>query len=262
MQQTGERMVQAEVETEIEHLWMERHRFAYLYAIEVAKRLPSHASILDIGCGDGYGSAMLAEQLNSCVVGFDHDAETIQAARAQHGAMVGFERGDALRLPFHHEFDMVTCFQMIEHVADGGEVLAGIAHALKPGGVLVLTTPNRVYRLQPGQRPWNRWHLHEYYAAELSALLSRFFSTVWMCGVRGTPEAEELERGRVAAMRKHRLIGWVRRVMPESSRRLLTKTRLFRCDKTSTRHFTPDDFRVVRGEEVENSLDLLAVCAR
>jgi 2-polyprenyl-3-methyl-5-hydroxy-6-metoxy-1,4-benzoquinol methylase len=120
--------------------------------------------VLDLGCGSGYGAALIAE-IAASVTAVDISAEAIAYANEHY-------RNDNIRfariekdepLPFADEsFDVVLSFQVIEHVADTENYLREAARVLSLAGTLILITPDRAHRLLPGQRPWNRWHLKEY----------------------------------------------------------------------------------------------------
>ena len=152
---------------EAEHLV--RYRWA---ASAVAGR-----DVLDAGCGEGYGSRLLAELggARRCV-GIDVDERTIAAARTAYGDLdaLDFEPGDVTRLPFTDDsFDVVTCFETIEHVAAQREAVAELARVLRPGGLLLISSPNRgVYP------PGNPFHERELTAAEFETLLQGSFAHV------------------------------------------------------------------------------------
>lgn len=99
---------------------------------------------LDVGCGAGLLAEPLA-RLGARVTGLDAAPENIGAARA-HAAAVGLDidyvAGGIEDLP-GRSFDLVTSMEVIEHVSDPGAFIAGLADALAPGGLLVLSTPNR-----------------------------------------------------------------------------------------------------------------------
>lgn len=143
--------------------------------------------VLDDGCGSGYGAAELAAVAGSV------DAVDASSAAIAHAA-ARFRR-DNLRfacidprqaLPFADgAFDVVVSFQVIEHVADDARYIAEAHRVLAPGGQLLLITPDRGHRLFPGQRPWNRWHLREYDAPGLAALVRRHFATVECLAMSG-----------------------------------------------------------------------------
>ena len=133
--------------------------------------------VLDAGCGEGYGSRLLAKLggARRCV-GIDVDGRTIDAARAAYGDLdaLQFEAGDVTRLRFEDEsFDVVTCFETIEHVAAQVEAVAELARVLRPGGLLLISSPNR------GEYPpGNPFHEKELTASEFEALLQGSFAQV------------------------------------------------------------------------------------
>jgi SAM-dependent methyltransferase len=102
---------------------------------------------------------------------------------ARHPA-AHFIRADAAHLPLRAEsFDMIVSFQVIEHLENPAPYLNSITRLLKPGGTALITTPN----LLESDRE-NPFHVHEYEAAELAALLGDYFSQVDMLGVCATAE--------------------------------------------------------------------------
>jgi len=97
----------------------------------------------DVGCGAGLIAEPLA-RLGAEVTGIDAAAENVAAAKAHaagQGLAIDYRAGgiEALDGPY----DLVTCLEVVEHVADVDAFLAGLAGALAPGGLLILSTPNR-----------------------------------------------------------------------------------------------------------------------
>lgn len=134
--------------------------------------------VLDLGCGSGYGSHRIAH-IASEVHGVDVADDAIAYARDnyQHPRLSyqTIHAGEALPFPSAH-FEVILSFQVIEHVSDPDHYLAEARRLLKPGGCIVVITPDRQYRLLPGQKPWNRWHLREYNMEQLSQLIGRYFN--------------------------------------------------------------------------------------
>lgn len=101
-------------------------------------------SALDIGCGAGLACEPLA-RLGADVTGIDAAAENVSAAAA-HAEAVGLDirymAGELAALDLG-TFDLVTCLEVVEHVADKPAFLAQVAASLKPDGLLVMSTPNR-----------------------------------------------------------------------------------------------------------------------
>jgi SAM-dependent methyltransferase len=127
--------------------------------------------VLDAGCGVGYGTALLVRAGATAATGVDLDPDAVADAAREHGGVADFVEGDLLALPFPNgAFDLVSCFEAIEHVADPHRALDELARVLAPGGLLLVSSPNR--GLYPEGNPF---HLHELTAQELEdALRARF----------------------------------------------------------------------------------------
>ena len=193
---TGERFVPG-IEGEIvyEHV----HRYAF------ARRYAAGRRVLDVACGEGYGSAMLAGAARE-VVGVDIDAATVAHARAAYASIrnLSFVEGSAAKLPVADaSVDLVVSFETIEHldVDDQPRMLAEFARVLARGGALVLSAPNRP-EYSESRGYVNPFHRHEHDRAELERLLDAHFparawhaqrvwlgSTVWREGGGSDVEA-------------------------------------------------------------------------
>lgn len=141
------------------------HIVRYRWAASVA----AGRRILDAGCGVAYGTAMLARAGASEVVGVDIAESVLDSARPAMPDNVRLEAGDLNGLPFPDgSFDLVVCFEVIEHFADPFGVLDELARVLAPEGVLLVSSPNRdVYP------PGNPHHLHEFLPTELEQELRK-----------------------------------------------------------------------------------------
>ena len=148
------------------------HRYAF------ARRFAKSRRVLDAACGEGYGSALLADAAAS-VLGVDIDAATIGAARQRYAARVNlsFEVASVTSLPCADaSIDLIASFETVEHVGadDQHRMLAEFARVLAPQGTLVLSSPNRVeYSERTGYR--NPFHVHELDRDELASLLRKDF---------------------------------------------------------------------------------------
>lgn len=175
----------------------------HVKAYDEAAARAAGRDVLDVGCNTGYGTVRLVPTARS-VTGVDVSPAAVAAARSRDGGeSVAFAVIDGLGLPFpDHSFDLVTSFQVVEHVADPVPYLQEIRRVLRPGGIAILTTPNAAIRLDPGMTPWNRFHVREYRAAELEAALGEVFDGVEVLGMFGVPTLYDLEIARVDANRR------------------------------------------------------------
>jgi len=172
---TGERCVPwaSDLQVVYEHY----HRYLFAAALAPGRR------VLDLATGEGYGAALLATQASE-VVAVELDDTTVQHARANYRlANLTFERADILDLANLPDgsFDLVTCFEALEHVNDHDRLLAEVLRVLTPEGTFVVSTPDRlVYSGEKGQD--NPFHVHELSADEFAALLSASFRHVRLWG--------------------------------------------------------------------------------
>ena len=164
---TGERL-----ESHIHNLTTLEHLHRYALAGEYS----AQRSVLDLACGDGYGSALLAKSA-SRVLGVDIDPGTIATARQKYSAPnLEFRTGRAVAIPADDaSFDLVVSFETIEHHDRHGEMLAEIRRVLKPGGLLVMSSPDRKYYSEI-PRYKNPFHVKELSESEFKALIRRNFS--------------------------------------------------------------------------------------
>jgi ubiquinone/menaquinone biosynthesis C-methylase UbiE len=137
--------------------------------------------VLDIGCGSAFGLKHLATAARR-VAGLDYSSETcILAARSLREKRIHLVSGDALQIPFAtNSFDVVTAFEMLEHLERPRKFISEIKRVLSPNGVFILSTPN-----QPVYSPrgtWLDYHVREYNLSELRDLLSPFFNELKLFG--------------------------------------------------------------------------------
>jgi SAM-dependent methyltransferase len=178
-------------------------RLMHLKAYDEAVAMAAGRDILDVGCNVGYGTRRFLAAAGR-VAGVDVSPRAIEAATAT--AVDGrpeFLTIDGLSLPFPDaSFDLVVSFQVIEHVLDPLPFLDEIIRISRPGGAVILTTPNAATRLYPGMAPWNRFHVREYRASELAELLRSRFAQVQVLGMFGAPALYRTEIDRVDAARR------------------------------------------------------------
>ena len=169
---TGERVIPGQVDVD---LWNE-HRSRYLFAA----RFAAGKRVLDVGCGDGYGSAELAATA-ALVVGLDYSKEsTIHAAQKYGRPNLRFVAATAQALPFRPAvFDLVVAFELIEHLSAYRALLEQIRDILAPSGKFIVSTPNREYYAESRRTHGpNPFHTHEFDYEEFTRELSAVFPHV------------------------------------------------------------------------------------
>jgi 2-polyprenyl-3-methyl-5-hydroxy-6-metoxy-1,4-benzoquinol methylase len=234
---TGERTLP---DVPAENYWFRRHLAVYEW---IGARVTGRR-VVDLACGEGYGSEVLSCSATS-VVGVDANPETYDHARLRYVRQnLRFERALVETYGEDGCCDAVVFLQTIEHVHDPGAVLAHLGAMLAPGGTAYVSTPNVLTLAPPGaSKSENPWHLREYRAAEFLSLCRGAFADVELLGVF---HARRL-RAHELALR----LGWDR-VHPR-----LGLTGPF-YDR-----FTPalaaSDF-AVRDGQLDKALDFLAVC--
>jgi SAM-dependent methyltransferase len=178
-------------------------RLVHLRAYDEAVAHAANRDVLDVGCNTGYGTVRFLPVARR-VVGVDVSPAAIDAARRRTvGGRPEFVLTSGLELPFADaSFDLVSSFQVLEHVPDPLVYLREIARVTRAGGEVILATPNAAIRLDPGMAPWYRFHVREYLADELRELLEEVFPRVRIRGMFGTPTLYETEIRRVDAARQ------------------------------------------------------------
>jgi 2-polyprenyl-3-methyl-5-hydroxy-6-metoxy-1,4-benzoquinol methylase len=235
---TGERTLP---DVPAENYWFRRHLAAYEW---IAPRVGG-MRVLDMACGEGYGSAVLAATA-AAVVGVDANPEAHEHARLRYRASnLRFERG--LVESFRERADAVVLLQTIEHLQRPAAVLAHLGSLTGERGAVYVSTPN-VLTLAPrgASRSENPWHVHEYRAEEFQALCRSCFATVEMYG---------LFHARRLRLHEHALrLGW------DALHPRLGLTRRFYDWFTPAIAASDFALRATRRRELDRALDFLAVC--
>ncbi len=234
---TGERTLP---DVPAENYWFRRHLAVYEWigARVIGRR------VLDMACGEGYGSAVLARGAD-LVVGVDANPEAFEHARLRYQRQnLSFARGLVETYGEPGWFDAVVFLQTIEHVQDPVAVLEHFRGLLRPGGVVYVTTPNLLTLAPAGaDKSDNPWHVKEYRAHEFEALCRQVFPRVEMLGLFHA--------------RKLRVHEWALEAGWDAVHQRLGITQAFYDRFTpaiSSRDFT------LRRYGLEGALDFLSVC--
>ena len=173
---TGERYIpgQGGYQMAYEHL----HRYFFALRWAEGKR------VLDVACGTGYGSSLLARRARE-VWGIDLHESTVRCARRDwQRDNLFFLRGDATRLPFAGgSMELIVAMEVLEHIGNQEKLAEELARVCSPKGAVLISTPNRA--LYSDAREYrNPFHVRELYLADFADLLKRHFPCVQIAGQR------------------------------------------------------------------------------
>ncbi len=175
LEATGERFLpEMQGTIALEHL----HRYA------LAKDLAAGKIVLDIACGEGYGSAVLGGVARR-VYGVDIAPDAIAHAKAAYQrSNIEFLIGRCDRIPLAAGMvDVVVSFETIEHHTEHEAMFAEIKRVLRPGGLMIMSSPDKLEYTERAKHA-NAYHVKELYADEFQGLVERYFTHVAMLGQR------------------------------------------------------------------------------
>jgi SAM-dependent methyltransferase len=233
---TGERMIPPDQdETSIVFA---RHLFAYQFA----KQFVSDKSVVDLGCGTGYGASLIAQDA-SRVVGIERDANALSYCNRHYSSRnVVFKAGDAAHLSAEGTFDVSIAFQVIEHLENPDRFLRDMKKITRNGGVILITTPNS--RLAPQKRSDNPFHKSEMGFPEFQGLIGRTFLNSQIFGITFSTDS------RLRAI-------LLRSPLYRIGRKLSRKSRIKRVAAGGLRMMK---FKIIDQDIGRDAIDLLAVC--
>jgi SAM-dependent methyltransferase len=216
--------------------------------------------LLEVGCGEGRGIGRLLPHVRSYWA-IDKIASAIETLQKRFPA-AQLVAGNLPPLPYPDaSFDSLVSFQVIEHIEDDKLFLKEIHRVLRPGGVALITTPNRPMSLSR-----NPWHIREYSASELTALARTVFSAVEMRGVSGNEKVMTYhEKNRESVNRlmrwdildlQHRLPASVLRI-PYDLLNRFNRTKLQKHADALVTGITHEDYLIT--DQAEDALDLFLI---
>jgi O-antigen biosynthesis protein len=191
----GERlMTDNQTHTALEHL----HRYA------LAHEIAAGLDVLDVACGEGYGSNLLAGCARS-VVGVDVAADVVAHAAAKYRRKnLRYLHGSATAVPLPAAaVDLVVSFETIEHLREHDEMLAELRRVLRPGGRMIISSPDRRFYSEATGHA-NPYHLKELSCEEFRELVARFFPYVRLLRQRVVYGSLIVPEGQAAGFREYR----------------------------------------------------------
>lgn len=244
-----------------EHIPSDNPIHQRLFKAYVAAEPYVSGDALEVGCGEGRGVELLMQHAKSFTA-VDKIDEALQVLRDKFPGA----RFLAMNLPPLHgmgdnSYDCVVSFQVIEHIKEDRFYLQEIHRVLKPGGVALITTPNRKMSLSR-----NPWHIREYLAHELENLAKGIFSEVQMKGITGNERVmayyEQNKKSVARLMRwdifnlQYNLPAWMLRFPYEVMNRL-NRNKLQTGDQSLVQSIRHEDYVVT--EDAANALDLFLI---
>lgn len=183
---TGERTVPG---VAVENYWFRRHEVVYARLAGLC----AGRDVLEAGCGEGYGADLIASVARR-VIAVDYDAAAVAHVRSRY-PRVQVLAGNLASLPLPDTaVDVVANFQVIEHLWDQPQFVTECLRVLRPGGLLLMSTPNRITFTPGSDTPVNPFHTRELNAAELAELLiDGGFRMRSMAGVFHGPRLVEMD---------------------------------------------------------------------
>ena len=173
MKYTGERYLPWEPNAQASYEHYHRYSLALTFA--------AGKTVLDLASGEGYGAELLA-QVAASVIGVDVSAEAIIHAQSRYANdRLHFLQAAIHNVPLQDKrFDLITCFETIEHVHEQEKALGELARLLKDDGILLISTPNHAFFAKE-DKPWP-WHVKEFDETEFRAFLEVRFKDVIFLG--------------------------------------------------------------------------------
>ncbi|MFH0951306.1 MAG: class I SAM-dependent methyltransferase [bacterium] len=152
----------------------------HLLRYQLASQLVKNKVVLDVACGSGYGSRLLAQAQAQQVVGVDIDAKTVQQAQKKYPAnnlQYITDSAETLQKLQSKSFDVVVSFETIEHLQNYQSYLQALRRVMKDDGTAIISTPNKTAFTEVN----NPFHVKEFTEAELVLALRKIWTHVQIC---------------------------------------------------------------------------------
>ncbi len=190
---TGEYFIPGKSGERIEADHIERYRFACKHA--------KGKSVLDIACGVGYSGPKFIEAGAVSYDGVDINEKLIEYAKITYGSdLISYSVGDITTFNNNKMYDLITCYETIEHVKNFEAAIQNLHSLLKPGGILFISSPNRTVTspsaLTINDKPSNEFHTQEFIPEELLSILNKNGFTAGRDKLYGQRQRKKVYRNR------------------------------------------------------------------
>ena len=190
---TGEYFIPGKSGDRIEADHLERYRFACKYA--------KGKSVLDIACGVGYSGPKFIEAGAVNYDGVDINENLIEYAKNNYSSeSINYLVGDICKFSNNKMYDLITCYETIEHVKNYEDAIKNLHSLLKPGGLLLISSPNRTVTspnaLTLNDKPSNEFHTQEFIPEELLSILNNNGFSAGRDNLYGQRQREKVYRDR------------------------------------------------------------------
>lgn len=190
---TGEFFIPGKSGERIEADHIERYRFACKFV--------KGKSVLDIACGVGYSGPMFLQAGAVSYDGVDINRKLIEYAANSYGSeLINYSVGDICTFSNNKLFDLIACFETIEHVLNFKEAIQNLHRLLKPGGTLIISSPNRVITSPQSKtlnsKPSNEFHTQEFIPVELLSIVNKIGFIADMKSLYGQRQRTKIYKNR------------------------------------------------------------------
>jgi 2-polyprenyl-3-methyl-5-hydroxy-6-metoxy-1,4-benzoquinol methylase len=220
--------------------------------------------VLEVGCGEGRGIDRLLPKASTFTAVDKIESALVKLRQKYPTAAFISSNIPPLSSLADNAYDAIVSFQVIEHIEDDKLFLKELHRVAKPGGVVLITTPNKKMSLTR-----NPWHVREYLAAELQSLGKKFFSSVEMRGITGNEKVMgyyEQNKKSVQRLTRFDILN-LQYLLPAGLLKIpyevmnrLNRNKLQSGDSELVRSIHHDDYiEMASGEE---ALDLFMICRK
>lgn len=220
-------------------------------------------TVIDLGCGSGYGTWVLANNGAKMAIGIDYDPKVIQYAKKKYKLRnLKYQNVNSSILTKRDKFQIVTAFEVIEHIKDDFEFVRLIKELLAQNGIAFISTPNKLISSPGMDTPPNPYHIREYTPTDFKKILSNDFSSVVLYGLKVKNQKIKAEEDSVhsslrwkiaSAIVRVRIIRKLMNYFPRDLKRKVTGEHKLK--------FSREDFGLVQGS-INTAPYMLAICSQ